>query len=110
LRSHPRVSTIWINPVTGGEREKAIREFGAAAVEMSRLSKRGDDYTILQRESRPFERAYQKAFEAFLKLTGQPDPDDRTNDLYDAEMEPIMEMFEIAVEVAIEAARLHKAA
>lgn len=100
----------WIKPVTGRKREKALREFGAAAVEMSRLSKRGDDYGFLARESRPFERPYQEAFQAFIKLTGQPDPDDRTNELYDAEMEPIVEVFEIAVEAAIEAARPHKSA
>ena len=100
----------WVKPVTGRKREKTIRQFGAAAIEISRVSKRGDDYTELQREPGPFERAYQKAFEAFIELTGQPDPDDDTNDVYDAEMEPIVEMFEIALEAAIETARLNKAA
>jgi hypothetical protein len=99
-----------IKPVTGRKREKTLREFGAAAVEMSRSSKRGDDYGLLTLESRPFDQAYQKAFQAFIKLTGTPDHDDDTNKLYAAEMEPIIEMFNIAVESAIEAARPHKAA
>jgi hypothetical protein len=115
--SHVKVSSLqdaslwtrWNKPVTGRKRAKATEDFAAAAVEMSRLSKRGDDYGWLQRKSMEFEKPYCEAFSAFLLLTGDPEPRDdsfESGEIYEAETQPIMEMFEITVEAAIEAARL----